>query len=43
MQKFEDMNYPIVNIGAQLFLSLFTMCLPEQESLKILDLIFLEG
>lgn len=29
MQKFEDMCYPVVNIGSQLFLSLFTMCLPE--------------
>lgn len=43
LQKFNEMNYPIVNIGSQLFLSLFTMCLPERESLKVLDLIFMEG
>ena len=43
LEKFERMNYPIINYSCQFFLSLFTICLPETESLKILDLFFLEG
>jgi hypothetical protein len=37
------MQYPIINLSCQFFLSLFTICLPEIESLKVLDLFFLEG
>jgi hypothetical protein len=37
------MQYPIINLSCQFFLSLFSICLPETESLKVLDLFFLEG
>lgn len=43
LQKFEKMQYPIINLSCQFFLSLFTICLPEPESLKVLDLFLLEG
>lgn len=43
LAKFEEMQYPIINLSCQFFLSLFTICLPESESLKVLDLFFLEG
>jgi hypothetical protein len=43
LAKFEALNYPLINLSCQFFLSLFTICLPERESLKVLDLFFLEG
>jgi hypothetical protein len=43
LEKFQEMDYPIVTFSCQFFLSLFTVCLPETESLKILDLFLLEG
>ena len=43
LEKFDKMDYPIINLSCQFFMTLFTMCLPESESLKILDLFLLEG
>jgi hypothetical protein len=43
LAKFNAMKYPIINLSCQFFLSLFTICLPETESVKVLDLFFLEG
>lgn len=40
---FERLEYPIVNLCARLFLSLFSHSLPEETSLRVLDLFFLEG
>lgn len=37
------MDYPIINLSCQFFMTLFTMCLPEPESLKVLDLFLLQG
>lgn len=43
LQKFEDMQYPIINYSCQFFLSLFTICLPEETSMRVLDIFLLEG
>jgi hypothetical protein len=43
LDKFEEMGYDIVNLTINFFLTLFTQCLPERESLKVLDLYLLEG
>ena len=37
------MEYPLVNLTARLFLSLFSNSLPERASVRVLDLFFLEG
>jgi hypothetical protein len=37
------MDYPLVNLTAKLFLSLFSNSLPEEASLRVLDLFFLDG
>ena len=38
MQKFLDLEYPIVNLTARLYLSLFCQPLPEESSFRLLDL-----
>lgn len=43
LRTFEYLEYPLVNLTARLFLSLFAHTLPEQASLRILDLFLLEG
>ena len=43
LRKFEQLDYPLVNMTARLFLTLFCNALPEHASLKILDLFLLEG
>lgn len=43
LQKFESLDYPLVNMTARLFLTLFCNALPEHASLKVLDLFLLEG
>ena len=43
LKKFEQLDYPLVNMTARLFLTLFCNAMPEQASLKILDLFLLEG
>ena len=39
----EKLDYPLVNLTARLYLTLFTNVLPEQASLRVLDLFLLEG
>lgn len=43
LKTFETLEYPLNILTARLFLSLFSHMLPEQASLKILDLFLLEG
>lgn len=43
LKKFEQLDYPLVNMTARLFLTLFCNALPEHASLQILDLFLLEG
>lgn len=43
LKTFEQMEYPLVNLTARLFLSLFSNSLPERASVRVLDLFFLEG
>ena len=43
LDKFDKMDCPIINLSCQFFMTLFTMCLPEPESLKVLDLFLLQG
>ena len=43
LKTFDAMDYPLVNLTAKLFLSLFSNSLPEEASLRVLDLFFLDG
>lgn len=43
LQTFETLEYPLVNLTAKLYLSLFAHSLPEQASLRVLDMFLLEG
>jgi hypothetical protein len=43
LAKFEELGYPLVNLTARLYLSLFSHTLPEDASMRVLDLFFLEG
>lgn len=43
LAAFERAEYPVVNLCARLFLSLFSHSLPEETSYRVLDLFFLEG
>lgn len=37
------MDYPLVNLTARLYLSLFAQMLPEQSSVRVLDIFLLLG
>ena len=43
LAKFEELEYPIVNLTARLYLSLFCQPLSEEASFRLLDLFFFEG
>jgi len=43
LKTFETLEYPLVNLTARLFLSLFAHTLPERASLRVLDLFLFEG
>ena len=43
LAKFEELCYPIVNLTARTYLSLFAHTLPEPASLRVFDYFFLEG
>jgi hypothetical protein len=43
LQKFTQLDFPVVNLTARLYLSLFCQPLPEDASLRMLDLLFLQG
>jgi hypothetical protein len=43
IRTFEAQEFYLVNLSARLFLSLFCQSLPEETSIRVLDLIFLKG
>lgn len=43
MRVFDALDYQLVNLTAKLFLSIFAHTLPEETSLRVIDLFLLEG
>jgi len=43
LSKFEELDFPIVNLTARLYLSLFCQPLSEDASFRLLDLFLFEG
>ena len=43
IKKFEALEYPLISFSCKFFITIFTELLPEEVSLRVLDLFFLTG